>query len=170
MADKKEFIRSEFWIMSWQASMPRPRKFYKPDASKSDRKKFQQDLIEFCKELLRQYKDKSVTESDHCKNIQKLADRANTYKDVLEEPYYNIGIAQKLLNLQLKYLWCMGKVKKPPHCPVDRNILNKTRLKDKCNWTEIDSIACYKKVIKVISEVATPMDIADWELCHYSRR
>ena len=79
----------------------------------------------------------------------------------------------KLLNLQLKYLWCAGMVKKPPHCPVDRIILEKTKLRGKCNWTEIDSIERYEEVIQVFTEQADSegfKHIADWELCNYSRR
>lgn len=82
---------------------------------------------------------------------------------------YNIGIAQKLLNLQLKYLWCAGFIGVPPHCPVDRIIISKTYLRDRFNWTQIDGISEYQKAIEAIRSVAQHKSIAVWELENYDR-
>ena len=174
----QKFLCSEFWILSWKASMPRPHKLYKSTAKYSEKNKFKKDLIRHCKEnILSQYTNGKIVKGEqHCNNIKKLKEYANNkspYKHIIRKSYYNIGVAQKLLNLQLKYLWCMGKIKTPPHCPVDRIILERTKLKGKCNWTEIDSIPRYEKAIKAITEQATKdgcKSIADWELCKYRRR
>ena len=175
---QKKFLCSEFWILSWKASMPRSHKLYKSTAKSSEKSKFQKDLIKYCEdELLPQYTNGKVIEDEqHCNNIKKLKEYANNkspYKHIIRKSSYNIGIAQKLLNLQLKYLWCACMVERPPHCPVDRIILERTKLKGKCNWTEIDSIPRYEKVIKAITEQATKdgyKSIAEWELCKYRRR
>ncbi len=175
---QKKFLCSEFWILSWKASMPRPRKLYKSTAKDSEKNKFKKDLIRHCKEnILPQYTNGKIVKGEqHCNNIKKLKEYANNkspYKHIIRKSSYNIGIAQKLLNLQLKYLWCACMVERPPHCPVDRIILERTKLKGKCNWTEIDSIPRYEKVIKAITEQATKdgyKSIAEWELCKYRRR
>ena len=173
---QKNFLCGEFWILSWKASMPRPRKLYDPEATESKRKKFRKYVIEYCEEkLLPHYKTDEVSAADHCDNIEKLQIYANKflYKKVLYKSHFNIGVAQKLLNLQLKYLWCMGEIKTPPHCPVDRIILDMTELKGQYNWTEIDSIPRYKEIIRVITKQASDdgfKNIAEWELCKYRRR
>jgi hypothetical protein len=111
------------------------------------------------------------TQEQHIENILKPVSFANEVcgERVLSKPY-NIGIGQKLLNLQLKYLWCIGRVARPPHCPIDRIILSKTRLKNKMNWNEIDSVPMYVEAIEAIKEIAGDMHIADWELAAYQRR
>ena len=173
---QKKFLCSEFWILSWKASMPRPRKLYDPKATEFERKEFRKYVIEYCEEhILPQYKIEEVSADDHRNNIGKLQKHANkdSYKKILYKSNFNIGVAQKLLNLQLKYLWCMGEIKTPPHCPVDRIILDMTELKGKYNWTEIDSIPRYKEIIRVITKQASDggcKSIAEWELCNYSRR
>ena len=173
----KRFLHSEFWILSWMASMPRPRKLYDPKATEPERKEFRQYVSAYCeKYLLHQYINKTPTDKQHRNNIEELQSHVNheyPYKKVLYGSHFNIGVAQKLLNLQLKYLWCMGDIKTPPHCPVDSIILKKTKLKGKCNWTEMDSIDDYKKVIEAIAKQASDDDfknIAEWELCKYRRR
>jgi hypothetical protein len=69
-------------------------------------------------------------------NGYQLASSFCVRKTSLGELGYKYGVAQKLLNLFLKYLWCLGTIAEPPHCPVDRIIIGKTCYKDK-NWTEI---------------------------------
>ena len=59
---------------------------------------------------------------------------------ILRQPGYKIGVAQRLLNLQLKYLWCIGIAGEPPNCPVDRVMINKTYLKNQVAWTKIEDI------------------------------
>ena len=88
---------------------------------------------------------------------------------------YRYGIAQKLLNLYLKYLWCIKLIHTPPHCPIDRIIINKLKLK--CNWTQINDEKYYRRIIEKIKktikldEVHSPNEsIAEWELKVYSRR
>lgn len=37
---------------------------------------------------------------------------------------FRIGSAQKALNLYRKYLWCLGYIPFPPHCPFDATIID----------------------------------------------
>ena len=55
---------------------------------------------------------------------------------------FRIGQSQKLLNMLLKYYWGMGWLKKhPPHCPIDRNILEEKKLKnnESKKWKECNA-------------------------------
>ena len=91
---------------------------------------------------------------------------------ILRGGRYRYSSAQKLLNLYLKYQWCLGHVAEPPHCPVDRIVLSMTSLKNKANWTEIDSRHEYMQLIDAIREQADRdgLSIAAWEMTNYRRR
>lgn len=84
---------------------------------------------------------------------------------------YKFGVAQNLMNLLLKYLWCLGYIPEPPPCPVDRIILSKTSLRGKLNWTQIQSADEYRKAISAIQKVACQerLSIAQWELREFGR-
>ena len=61
----------------------------------------------------------AVTPEEHIKNIQKLIDCANggcadfLRKGKLGKGTLRFGVAAKMLNLWLKYLWCVGKIPTP---------------------------------------------------------
>ena len=76
--------------------------------------------------------------------------------------------AQKALNLYLKLLWCLGKVKEPPHCPFDSIVISK--LGKKLNWTELDDIQPYKDLVNSARTLAGKLSIAKWELEIYNSR
>jgi hypothetical protein len=170
MLPKAEFLRNEFWILSWAGSVQRALRYAK-NVSEAERREFRESIIRFCNEEIIPCYKKTTLEDKHIENIVRIRDYA-TQQDrglLLAKPY-NIGIAQKLLNLQLKYLWCAGYIERPPHCPVDRIILSKTRLKDKMNWTQITTIDEYMKVISAIRDSAGSQHIADWEIEAFNRR
>jgi len=113
-----------------------------------------------------------VEEEQHYQHIDNLIVRANSAAtEVLVELGYKYGAAQKLLNLFLKYLWCLGTIAEPPHCPVDRIIIGQTRYKER-NWTEIVRRSEYEEIIEDIRRLANRegTSIAQWELSTYSRR
>ncbi len=165
-----EFLSGEFWILSWNASVQRALRYTK-GTNGQQRANFRRNVVRYCEENILPFYKKKVTETEHKNNIKKICH----YVEELNEndfivQFYNIGVAQKLLNLQLKYLWAAGYIQRPPHCPVDRIILSKTKLKGKFNWTQIETIEAYEKAIAAISEVAGNVHISDWELCSFNRR
>ena len=87
---------------------------------------------------------------------------------------FNVGHSQKLINLLLKYYWCSGWLKnEPPHCPIDRIILSRAKIKNAGEipaWTKINEIKDYKKYIREIKKVAEPKSLAMWELEAFNRR
>ncbi len=131
-------------------------------------------MIEHCEQkIIPQYTEK-LSEEHHLANIKDLVKHIDKkkYGNLFDtEHKYRIGHAQKLLNLQLKYLWCAGMAVEPPHCPVDRIILNIVKWKG-TSWTKMNKIEKYKKSIEAIREIAKEKNqsIAAWELEVYDRR
>jgi septin family protein len=170
----KEYLTSEFWILSWNASVQRA-SIYRRDRDRTterDRKTFRKELIRHLEKQVIPIYESTVSEEDHLKQIQALSHVGTKMgSSVLDEDGYKIGVAQKLLNLQLKYLWCIRAVAEPPHCPVDRVIIGKTYLKDRVAWTKIVSIDEYKEVISAIRQLAEAdgLSIPCWELKEYDR-
>jgi hypothetical protein len=179
LSKKQEFVISEFWILAWNASVQHARLYNDsvkhsgaPDERVAD---FKRTIIRFVTDqLLPHYLGKHCDEEQHYKNIASLIEFANRNDrgEILGEDRYRYGVAQKLLNLMLKYLWCDDFIWRPPHCPVDRIVIDRTKYRGKVNWTEIRKESEYRKVIEAIKELATPegLSASEWELNYYSRR
>jgi len=166
-----DFIVSELWILSWAASVQRA-ELFASGTTVSQRQAFRNDIISFVKsEILPNY-ETPVSEEQHTAYIQLLSDKGTIMgRHMLRPDGYKIGVAQKLLNLQLKYLWCLGTISEPPHCPVDRIMINKTKLKGQVAWTRITDIDLYRRVIAELKRAAEPtgLSLAQWELQIYNR-
>lgn len=171
---QQKFIYGEITLLAWGASVQRA-KLYNPNIPLEDRESdaFKASILAFIEStLLPKYKTK-CSAADHIDNIQSLVNFGNTAGGrLLGSDGYKFGVAQKLLNLLLKYLWCLGHVVEPPHCPVDRIVLARTALRGKLNWTEIKTAEKYIEAINAISAVAelNGLSLAQWELQFYSRR
>ncbi len=166
-----DFIISELWILSWGASVQRA-PLFAIGAGDPRRKVFRENIISFAEnEIIPNY-ETAVSEEQHIANIQLLSDKGTIMgEDILRKDGYKIGVAQKLLNLQLKYLWCLGAISEPPHCPVDRIMINMTELKNKIAWTKITDLDLYRQVIAALKRAAEPkgLSLAQWELETYVR-
>lgn len=110
---------------------------------------------------------KKISEDLLLKNIEKIAAAmSRKHGRILVKKKMRVGTSQKALNLYLKYLWCLGKISEPPHCPLDARILAKARLYD-AKWTHLDSIAKYKQWIKGCGKAVERTgagSLAEWEL------
>lgn len=174
LSHHQKFIYKEVTILAWGASVQRA-KLYNPQIALDERKtdEFRTSVITFIEtNLLPKYKT-TCSEKDHVENIQRLvAFGTSEGGNLLGPDGYKFGVAQKLLNLLLKYLWCLGHLEEPPHCPVDRIVLAKTTLRNRLNWTEITTATQYNQAINAIRVVATAakLSLPQWELQFYSRR
>src|SRR4030042_3325906 len=158
MKDKIEFVTNELWILAWAASVQRAKLYgEKTDSDKSsmDVTRFRENVIRFLSEkIIPQYVE-GCTEEQHYENIETLIAHANEVDPgILGTGGYKYGVAQKLLNLALKYYWCLGLVSEPPHCPIDRIIIGKTRHTGKINWTQITKRSQYEEIIKEVRVLA----------------
>lgn len=175
MARKKQYIASELWILAWGASVQHA-SLYKNGAWKNSREEinaFKNKVVKYLSdEIIPQYKER-IDESRHCDNIQSLIDYANEVDTgVLGKNGYKYGVAQKLLNLVLKYYWCLDETEEPPHCPVDKIVIDKTNFRGRVNWTQILTKEEYLEIIASVKELADEENcsIAHWELNNYERR
>jgi hypothetical protein len=81
---------------------------------------------------------------------------------------FRIGTAQKALNLYLKYLWCLGKIRMPPHCPFDAQIIKKIPKSPCQSWTKLKDEEEYLKLVAAANDTANPLSLAVWELREYN--
>jgi len=157
---KDNFIHKEIWLLTTMGGFQRAN-LYNKDVSyiEIERKNFREALHIFIKNIaLTQYVTKTVDKDTHISNIKSISGftAESEFSYLLNNGQLNFGISQKLLNLYLKYLWCMDKIETPPHFPVDRIIqenLNKEAKKYSIEareitaWTQMETESEYMEVI-----------------------
>jgi len=175
MDNRTKYLERELWILAWNASVQHAA-VYKKGLYQTQREQiniFRGKIISYIKDhLIPEYREE-IKESSHCLNIERLIDYAiKVDTGVLGKDGYKYGIAQKLLNLSLKYYWCLGLIAEPPHCPIDMIIIDKTEFKGKINWTQMLTEREYLDIISAIRILAKMgnCSIAQWELNNYERR
>jgi hypothetical protein len=161
---KEKFLRNEFLTMSVLGALGRSRT-YSESASEKDKSRLRDALRKSLEEMARDYIS-SVNEEKHLSNIASLSDYLTShFHRCLRNKRFRIGIAQKALNLYLKYLWCEGLIPLPPHCPFDSRVISRI---PGCNFkfTSIDSIDDYLKLVKAARQKAksNKKSLPEWEL------
>jgi hypothetical protein len=174
MNNKLDYLVSELAILAWSASVQRAHLYQRGiKSSAKEIATFRRQVTEFIRSQLLPHYKRPVTDAKHYRNIERLIEYASHKGETVLGPKgYKYGVAQKLLNLTLKYHWCLGLVKVPPHCPVDRIVIDRTKYKGKINWTRISDRKVYENVIEDVRRLATEkgVSIAVWELTCYKRR
>src|SRR6266508_3098683 len=136
-AEQSTFLRDELFSMTLMATVQRGR-VYRSGTTENARKAFQQELRRQLETITAPYRTKQSEEA-HVNNIVALAASLSaSHGDILYEGRFRIASAQKALNLFLKYLWCLGDVAEPPHCPFDFQIIKMLPADKRCNWTRLD--------------------------------
>jgi len=189
--EKKQFIVEECMLMSYQAGVQTRNKNYPvfnklPDLFTTRREiRFQpdntsnikSDVFVFLDNYLSEIQAEGINEEIHLLKIEKLADILTfQFKAVLHEGRFRIGISQKIINLFLKFMWSMGEIPEPCHCPIDgiiKTVLQKNlydvRLVD---WTKLDSIPDYLQYVDAVKQLAEydGISVAEWEFLNWGRR
>jgi hypothetical protein len=115
----------------------------------------------------------SAYEEDILKLKQYINEKYSTlFRDTPHPKYgyeagFRISHAQKSISVYLKHLWCMGKIPRPPQCPVDRIILKKAGIKyPETNWAYVNSIEEHRGEMCFLNNkaVIAGLHVADWEL------
>lgn len=174
---KWEFVEDQMISNSILAALQRANVYADPVAyTDQNRKKLRDNLADLLRDFANQYKT-SITSDKHKENIRKIADDLTARfrdKNLLRNDRFRIGIAQKALNLYLKYLWSLDKIARPPHCPFDFGIIAKLPLTDQqkkdLQWTELDSLDDYQALVDAGMEkikVTGHASLADWELAEW---
>jgi hypothetical protein len=129
---------------------------YVENASEETKRYFKTKTSGLIDNMLSQYKKGNITDEEHITNIKEVSNYSNHFSEIFNGGQINFGIAQKMLNLYLKYQWCLGDIAEPPHFPVDRIIQQKlneqARLKglpklELLPWTQFKDEKHYSKVI-----------------------
>ena len=161
------FLEQQFLSMTLMATAQRGH-LYRKEANDSERVKFRSDLGFELKHFTEQYQ-KGISEPTHITNIDKLADDISAkHAEVLNRGRFRIGSAQKALNLYLKYMWCMGTIPMPPHCPFDYLILSRIPGCHNVKWTQLDSLTEYEEIVRHAKNTAGDAPLAEWELSLYN--
>jgi hypothetical protein len=168
MQSQKDFLRAEFWMASWSASVQRSRLYTDRAGSDPARKIFQAKVRFFVDEKLLPRYTNGCTEKDHYANIRALEKSGSRDGVDLLCNGYPFGVAQKLLNVYLKYQWCSGWISEPPHCPIDRTILAKLKLDHLFIWTTMKE-SDYRAAIDELKRVSGSLSPARWELNEFRR-
>jgi hypothetical protein len=71
--------------------------------------------------------------------------------------------------LYLKYLWCIGLIPEPPHCPFDSIIISHLPKSSAKNWTALDNIGDYLCLVRAAQNVAQDKTLSQWELLQWSK-
>ena len=175
---KSNFIINELWQLSIAGAFQRAG-IYQPEASEEAKTQFKTELKEDLESFIAEQYFQPCSEAQHLKNITKLSEHSKDYSDLLKGGQLNIGVSQKVLNLFLKYVWCLKLIPTPPHFPVERS--NQIIFNEKAKtlglattplqpWTQIQSLKDYLKIIDLAKRVqqATPefkgLSLAEVEL------
>ncbi|WP_147818866.1 hypothetical protein [Salidesulfovibrio onnuriiensis] len=169
---KLGFLRDVFFSNAWSAAVAnRVRKTYVKGAKDNERYFVYYTFQDFLYDLEKKYVAGKVDEKEHLANIESLVERSmeDDLKSCLFKGKMTFGVAQKLLNMYLKYLWCAGIIKhEPPHCPIDsivlRNLDIDTAQKSQGalpKWPDADEKTYNKYINKLNDKTNNP---SQWEL------
>lgn len=170
--DKSSFLAYELGLLSLKAALSTRAKdwpIYSANRKEHQRSEVKAAFREELDSLAPKYAKGPVSENDHVALISSLADRiSHQHESSLYKGRFRHGVAQKLVNIHLKYLWAAGVIPEPPHCPIDGIIRDLAGLN--YDWTVSDSVAEYEAAIAALRAHAQPRTLATWELQEFRRR
>ena len=118
----RSFLIDEFYTLSFNAAVQH-NKIYS-SGNEVEKRNFKEAIKKISTKILEGYCLSEISEEQHMDNILQLQSASKKFENILIKNMLNIGTVQKILNLNLKYWWCAGWVKKtPPHCPIDAIVL-----------------------------------------------
>lgn len=166
-----EFLHDEIWILTFAGGFQRAN-VYADGISEKTRRNFRADIREKVSNLVSlHYADSTVgTEAhmDHLVHLKNWID--SSYPALLRAGEIKLGVVQKIFNLYLKYQWCRGEIKMPPHCPFDRIVIQQLDLNRDVAWTRMNSVDEYRFLVGEAQRKAGKKSIAEWELECFSPR
>jgi hypothetical protein len=144
-------------------------KTYADAAATNARKAFRTVWAELIFEATKQY-SRPVADTDHCRTLGAIAQSlSDSFRHILAGGRMRFGTSQKAFNLYLKCLWRLGDLPTPPHCPIDRIVLQAAGLSG--SWTQCDSEDQYMSWITAIRKrkLTNGTSLADWEYKEWNR-
>ncbi|WP_162803491.1 hypothetical protein [Pseudomonas kribbensis] len=170
--EKTDFLLYEIGLLSLKAALSTRSEtwpVYASSTTHSQRVKVKSSFRRVLKDISATYSSKRISEAEHVEYIDKLAlEFSKEHKDALHEGRLRFGVAQKLVNIHLKYLWTAGFCEEPPHCPLDGIVRDLAKLD--YDWTSNDCKSQYLKTISELKLTAAPRSLSVWELQEFRRR
>jgi hypothetical protein len=172
--DKIKFLEDEIWGLSFNGAFQRA-KVYKKGRTNKEKAVFRKAIRKEIRLILERegYDVKTPSSEGHIKILEEIKESIDgKFQKILDKGSINLGVVQKLVNLHLKYRWCLGWVKTPPHSPFDRVILTKLKFKDTPSWVRMNDMKEYRDWIKRAADEAKAggyENIAGWELGEFRR-
>jgi hypothetical protein len=167
-SNQDQFLRDEFFSLTLMGTVQRAH-VYAKDSTEKARKPFQGALRAELERLENEYRE-PVGEETHVQNILRLSSHlSSNHAKILQNGCFRVGLAQKALNLYLKYLWCLGIIPEPPHCPFDSLVIS--RLRDyhgPKSWVFLKTEDQYRALIRAAKATAEGVSLATWELKLYN--
>ena len=150
-----EFVLNEVCFWCIQAGVAHLKNVYKEEDQNKRREWRRKLRNQLEKEL------ESGYSADNISRIEKFI--KETADPILQNEKLAFGVAQKILNLFLKYCWSLDWIsQEPPDCPVDSRILGKIKWQGIC-WSQLDRDD-YENVIKMIDGRRGVKSRSHWEL------
>lgn len=95
--------------------------------------------------------------------IRRLADCLSaTCRSTLRGGRFRIGPAQKVLNMYIRYLWCLGPIPEPSRCPAYSILLKRAGV-TRIAWMRMDSLNGCLDCIAAIRHVVGERSLVEWE-------
>lgn len=171
-SDKNSFLAYELGLLSLKAALSTRAKdwpIYSASRKGHQRNDVKTAVRKELDSLATPYANGPVSEDDHVALISVLADRLSCqHESSLYKGRFRYGVAQKLVNIHLKYFWAAGVIPEPPHCPIDGIIRDRAGLN--YDWTVSDSVAEYEAAIAALRPHAQARTLTTWELQEFRRR
>lgn len=163
--EKEKFLKWQFFILTVSASFSRAT-IYNSDVDNKTKEEFKKHLFNSLEQLSEHYKSE-VSEERHISIISDFIEYSTIYKDILQGEMLRYGVAQKMVNLYFKYLWCAGFISNTPkHFPLDRIIQKGTKV---ISWTQLTEDRDVEYLDK-LNELCSRTDKAEWELREYNKQ
>jgi hypothetical protein len=168
---KDQFIKNELWTLTFAAAFQRAN-VYKDNVSDDAKQEFKTRTRAYIEEQLwSKYTSSQLSDEAHLASIKDLSTFTKEFSEILQGGQLNFGVSQKMLNLFLKYQWCLNEIPTPPHFPVDRRIQEKLEIHQITSWTSYTDEKEYMQIIQTARKKANPnQSIAELELEIFERR
>ena len=170
--DKKTYLLYELGILTVKAALSTRAEaspIYLETCTPAQRNAFHDAIRSELTAIEGTYSNGRVAEDLHCDYIESLTHRiTRAHRSCLHGSKFRFGIAQKLVNLHLKYLWVSDVIGEPPHCPIDGIVRDLAGLT--YDWTTSNSRQEYEQTIAALKRHAEPRSLAVWELQEFRRR
>lgn len=161
--NRNQVLEDLAWRLAWRGAITRNRKLERP-IDKFNRCEHERYIHGRAKQLCARSEKKPISEIEFLEAVEQLASDVSTRYPVSDNKHsaLNIGTAQKVLSLYLKFNWLFGLCPEPPLAPVDRLIQSRP-----VPWTEMSTMEAYKDVIAGMKERAADQSLARWEAMEY---